>query len=197
MKLEEDGKYYFDVEPKKELEGEFFESIIKGLIENRETIHEEKISGKIFYFEFQAKASYIYTDSNNKIEVSNSPLKIEFKTENKTEQRFIFSLSQFNKTLKYFGINFPWSKNIMLNEDNLKKLIYHNILINNKVVTIEDANIFQEIKLDQKKNENGSIFENINKITKLEDLSKYIDKYLKYNIEIFKYEEKDFIDEKK
>ena len=197
MKLEEDGKYYFDVEPKKELEGEFFESIIKGLIENRETIHEEKISGKIFYFEFQAKASYIYTDSNNKIEVSNSPLKIEFKTENKTEQRFIISLSQFNKTLKYFGINFPWSKNIMLNEDNLKKLIYHNILINNKVVTIEDANIFQEIKLDQKKNENGSIFENINKITKLEDLSKYIDKYLKYNIEIFKYEEKDFIDEKK
>ena len=196
MKLEEDGKYYFDVEPKKELEGEFLISIIKELIKNRNTIHIENISGKIYFIELQAKAAYIYTDSNNKIEISYNPQKIEFKTENKAEQRFIFSLSQFNQTLKYFGIKFPWSKNLMLNEGNLKKLIYYNLFINKKV-TIEDVNIFHKIKLDKKENEVGSFLENIKSITKLKDLSNYIDCYLKNNVDFFKYEEKNFIDENK
>ena len=105
MILGEDGKYYFDIEPKKELEGNFFKSIILELFKNKESnIHIENISGKKFYFELQPSNTYIYTDSSNKTELSNCATEIEFKTKNKTEKRYIFSLSQFKQTLKYFGI---------------------------------------------------------------------------------------------
>ena len=77
MILGEDGKYYFDIEPKKELEGNFFKSIILELFKNKESnIHIENISGKKFYFELQPSNTYIYTDSSNKTEYDIMILKI-------------------------------------------------------------------------------------------------------------------------
>ena len=195
MKLNEDGKYYFDIEPKKELEGEFVNKIISDLIENNDTnIHIENISGKDFYFELEAQGTYIYTDPNNKTEISNTPPEIEFKTTNKTEKRYIFSIAQFKKTIKYFGINFPWSNDLILNEDNLVQLIYHNIVIN-KQVTIEDVNIFEKYIFDTNENENINFHEIKKNIKTLKDLSIYINYYIKNNLDLFKYEEKEFINE--
>ena len=197
MKLGEDGKYYFDTEPKKELEGDFVKSIIGNLIKNAETnIHKERISDKDYYFELQANRTYIYADPNNKTELSNSPPEIEFKIKDITEKRYIFSLSQFNQTLKYFNITFPWSKDLILNESNINKLIYFNILINREI-TIEDASIFEMDLFNEKekKKENKTIPEINQNIKKLKDLSIYINYYIKNNLDIFKYEEKDFINE--
>jgi len=194
MILEKDGKYYFDVEPKKELEYQFFIEVRDKIIQKTDSnLQIESICRKQFYFELNLGTTFIYDNSQKKTEISNSPTKIKFKTKNKTETRYIFSLDQYKKTLLYFGISFPWSKDLILNENNLKKLIYNQIIIN-KLVTVEDANVF-DIKLSDEK-ENKTINELKKNIKKLEDLSKYISFYIKNNIDLFKYEEKNFIKEK-
>ena len=128
MKLEEDGKYYYEVEPKKELEKEDYAPILDKINRSREPIiHTEIISGKKYYYEFIERYVYVYTDDINKkdkIKISYSPGKIEFKTKNKTEIRYIFYFEQYYKTLDYFGIKFPWSKNILLNKQNLEDYIF-------------------------------------------------------------------------
>ena len=194
MKLEEDGKYYYEVEPKRELKKEDYKSIRDMMFRVRGSIiHTEIISDKKFYFEFIERYVYVYTDDKDKkdkIKISYSPGQIEFKTKNKTEIRYIFSLEQYYKTLDYFGIKFPWSNNIDLNNENIKELIYHNSFIK-QPVTIEDITTFDLNLYNEKKN--NSKFYYFEDIKTFKDLSKFVKYYLKEDIEINKYEEKDFI----
>ena len=190
MKLEEDGKYYYEVEPKKELEKEDYAPILDKINRSREPIiHTEIISGKKFYYEFIDGCVYVYTDDmdeKDKIKISYSPGQIEFKTKNKTEIRYIFSLEQYYKTLDYFGIKFPWSKRIVLSQGNIKNIIYFNRTFD-LFVTIEDITVF-DINLSNEKK-----FNSIFNIKTFGDLSNFVKYYLNDDIEINKYEEKDFI----
>ena len=196
MELGEDGKYYLDLAHKKELDGDLVKKIIINLTENKKTnIHIEQIEGKNYYFEQQAARTYIYTEPNNKTEISNSPIEIEFKTKNKTEKRYIFSLSQYKQTLQYFGFSFPWSNDLVLSESNLEILIYHNSILINQEIIIEEAGIFEKDIFNENENENKTSQDISNNIKKLEDLSIYIEYYIKNNLDIIKYEEKDFINE--
>ena len=194
MKLEEDGKYYYEVEPKKELEKEDYAPILDKINRSREPIiHTEIISGKKFYYEFIDGYVYVYTDDmdkKDKIKISYSPGQIEFKTKNKTEIRYIFSLEQYYKTLDYFGIKFPWSKRIALSQGNIKNIIYGRSLIE-QPITIEDVTVFDLNLSNEKKYD--SVYDCIDNIKTYRDLSKFIKYYLKENIKIHKYEEKDFI----
>ncbi len=193
MELGEDGKYYFDVETKKELKLKLFNDIIEILIKGTESIYTKTICGKKFYFEMKGSFSYIYTQPENKTEISTFPIEIKFKSKIGAELRIIFSLEQFNKTLDYFDIKFAWSKDLVLHKNNLINLIYYNVIVND-LIKVEDIDVFN-IKLSDE-NENGTITELKKNITKLEDLSKYISYYMKKSIDLYKYEEMDFIKEK-
>lgn len=193
MELGEDGKYYFDVETKKELKLKLFNDIIEILIKGTESIYTKTICGKKFYFEMKGSFSYIYTQPENKTEISTFPIEIKFKSKIGAELRIIFSLEQFNKTLDYFDIKFVWSKDLVLHKNNLINLIYYNVIVND-LIKVEDIDVFN-IKLSDE-NENGTITELKKNITKLEDLSKYISYYMKKSIDLYKYEEMDFIKEK-
>ena len=194
MKLEEDGKYYYEVEPKKELEREDYKPIFDMMFRRPEPIiHTEIISGKKYYFEFIERYIYVYTDDmdkKDKIKISHFPGQIKFKTKNKTEIRYIFTFEQYYKTLDYFGIKFPWSKNILLSEDNTKNLIYFNGLMD-QPVTIEDMTVFDLYTSTDE--QIHSLIKYFQKIKTYRDLSLFVKYYLKENIKINDYEEKDFI----
>ena len=201
MDLGEDGNYYFDTEPKLKFQYSFFKPIRNKLMNSEDTIHIEIISGKKFYFELSRNIAFIYNNLNlnlnNKTEISAFPPKIRCKimeNENKEKiyERYIFSKSQYEKTLKYFGITFPWSRNYELNDENINILIYHSVLVN-EIIIIEDINIFKINFFNEPENKTLSEFNN--NIKKLKDLSKFIHFYIKNEINIYEYEERKFIKE--
>ena len=192
MKLGEDGKYYFDVDGGKELEIGYYKNIRTQVIFSpKSKKYDMNISGRIFFFESSLKFFYVYTVSSKKTELSHSPVHMIFKGKNKTEERYIFSLEQFKKALEYFEIKFPWSKDYILNNSNLKRIIYFNASLDIETVTIEDTKIFDENLSEEK--ENKILSEIIKNIQKLEDLSKFVEYYLKSDLNIFYFEEKNFI----
>ena len=199
MELEEDGNYYFDTEPKIKFQYSFFEPIRNKLMNSEDTIHIEIISGKKFYFELSRNIVFIYNhiNLNNKAKISAFPPKIQFKimeNENKEKiyERYIFSKSQYEKTLNYFDIKFPWSRNYELNEENINILIYHSVIVN-ETVTIEDINIFNINYFNEPENKTLSEFNK--NIKKLKDLSRFVHFYIKNEINIYNYEERKFIKE--
>ena len=200
MKLDEDGTYYFDIYPKKELQYDLYKKIIDELMDENDCIHIENISGTKFCFEFSDNLTFIYkvSEPNNRTGLSNFPPQVTFKiikdNNEITYKNYIYSLEQYDKILKNYGINFPWSRNFVLDEDNLELLIYHSAILNKSVI-IEDVNIFNTINISEEK-ENESIFKFKQNIKSLKDLSLYINLYLKNDINLSKYEENEFIKEK-
>ena len=78
-----------------------------------------------------------------------------------------------------------------MNNSNLKRIIYFNASLDIETVTIEDTKIFDENLSEEK--ENKILSEIIKNIQKLEDLSKFVEYYLKSDLNIFYFEEKNFI----
>ena len=199
MELSEDGNYYFDTELKIKFKYSFFEKIRNKLINGEDTKHIEIISGKKFYFELSSYTVLIYSQSNlnDKTIISAFPPKIVFKImenedKEKIHERYIFSKSQYDKTLNYFDIKFPWSRNYELNEENINILIYHSVIVN-ETVTIEDINIFNINYFNEPENKTLSEFNK--NIKKLKDLSRFVHFYIKNEINIYNYEERKFIKE--
>ena len=134
-------------------------------------------------------------DKKDKIKISYSPGKIEFKTKNKTEIRYIFSLEQYYKTLDYFGIKFPWSKDMVLSKKNINTIIYDSNYLERPVI-IEDITIFDINLSEEKKNYSKYEYEiDYRNLNKFRDLSEFVLYYLMEDLEIKKYEEKDFINQ--
>ena len=186
MELSEDGNYYFDTEPKIKFKYSFFEPIRNKLKNGEDTIHIEIISGRKFYFELSSYTVLIYSQSNlnDKTIISAFPPKIVFKImenedKEKIYERYIFSKSQYEKTLNYFDIKFPWSRNYELNEENINILIYHSVIVN-EIITIEDINIFNINYFNEPENKTLSEFNK--NIKKLKDLSEFVHFYIKNEI---------------
>ena len=117
---------------------------------------------------------------------------MENEDKEKIHERYIFSKSQYDKTLNYFDIKFPWSRNYELNDENINILIYHSVVVN-EIIIIEDINIFKINFFNEP--ENKTLSELNNNIKKLKDLSKFIHFYIKNEINIYEYEERKFIKE--
>ena len=190
MILARNGKYYFDENQTNELTLELF-SQIKGIIFKISDIfkplkvYQKEICGKIFNFKM-IRFMKIYVDEESQVEISIMPIEINFINNNVQETRAIFSLPQYEKSLEYFKIKFPWSKERSLSKESLYNLIYFNIYpIKINVINID---VFNMDLLE----ENSSI----NNINKFIDFSKYISFYLKSNININEFEEKKFLDKK-
>ena len=183
MFLADNGKYYFDKQMKTELSPTIFDEIGPIVLDDLNIQHQKFIDNKKFIF--ASKVNLIVINEDQKMtELSFNPIDIVFKVNKKEQKIRIFSLEQYEKALKYFGIIFPWSHKMLLSKSNLQKLIYNSIPLN-KSIEIEDINIFEKDFSDEPK-----------KFCKLKDLSSYISYYLKSEINISEYPEKNYINEK-
>ena len=184
MILDNNGKYYFDKNQKIELSFELISQIKKEFFNEPLEIITKEICGKIFNFQIIEKnVCKIYVDKKKEVEISIFPSEITFINENVQETRRIFSLLQYEKTLEYFKIKFPWSNELPLSKQNLNKFIFFNF--SKMKITIINIDIFS-MKLSE---ENSSI-------DKFIDMSKFISFYLKSEFNLNDFEEKKFLDEK-
>jgi len=180
-----DGKYYFDNQNKFEFTYISFNEIKKQFsiasIFNKEKIL-KNINGEDFIF-FMEKGLFCVAKKNNelhKTQLSFNPVKVIFYLKEKENPIDIFSFEQFERVIENLKISFPWSNDLFLTDENIKKCIYD---LETKRIKIYDIEIFD---LD--------INEPINyKDRKFKDLSKYISYYIKNNIKFDDYEEKKFI----
>ena len=186
MFLAENGIYYFDEEMKNELSIDIFNEIKNKLNEKYENSCVQYINKKQFTFKAYFGYFYILDDKQNSTELSYFPIDIIFNIKGKKQSRTIFSLSQYKKTLEFFGFVYPWAKSLLLSKNNLETLIYSPFYRNNSI-EIEDLDIFN-IDISEKPNKN--------EIHKLKDLSDYITYYLKNEINLEKYPEKKYLNKK-
>jgi len=135
------------------------------------------IEGKKYNFLYEDNTLF-YIGRKSKYQIKTQSIKIIFMVENQGHLRHIFTYEQFGKNLEFFKIQFPWS------EDVRKNKIVEGIKKNDKryFITIEN--------IDFKSLEKPIILY----MNKFGDLSKYISYYLKGDINIETYEEKDFLD---
>ena len=184
MFLADDGRYYFDEEMKYEFTIEIFYKIENILCENYEGSYSDTINEKEYIFQKIGGLLYVINKSNNnKTELTFFPVNIIFNLEGAKETRAVFSLSQYEKLLKIFNYVYPWTKNMLLSKSNVYDLIYYSIPLN-KIIEIENLSMFNE-----------DLSKESNSIEKFSDLSLYIGKYLKSEIDLSQYPEKKFLNE--
>ena len=184
MILGDDGKYYLDEEKTVEMTPEIIKSIYKNFEEisffNITKTKDIIFNKKNFTFKYK-NGIIVYIDKNmkeNQIQVGS--IKVIFRANKEDNIRYIFSVEQFEKNLEIFKITFPWSFDTIVSNKKIEQLIERNDI--NSSVIVQNI-VFDELK-DTKKN----IPE------KFIDLSKYINYYLKDDIDIQNYEENDFLD---
>ena len=193
MILSEEGILYLDKEKTIEYTFELFDSIYATLKENKvnkgfveEITFTKEINKKTFTFHYDLFALFLINEE--KVKINTRGIKIEFivgKDDNKKSfVRHIFSFEQYKKNLEYFNISFPWSNQMIISDEKIKELIEVDISSEVMFLTIHDINFDKLIK------------PKINNFSKYKDLSIYISYYLKSEINIKKYEEKYFLDEK-
>jgi hypothetical protein len=183
MILSNNGKYYLDKEEKHEFTSENFNQVMSEYTENSSLSFIKIYEGKEFTFDFTGDNVRITNKDKQETELSFNPVDITFKGEKKIETRKIYSLDQYEKTLNFFGIKYPWSQNMYLTESNKISLI-HNPMRTVDHIEIEDLDIFNiDIKNESKE------------IKKLKDLSIYIKYYAKSEINLGNYPESKFLKE--
>ena len=135
--------------------------------------------GKNYNFLYEDNTLF-YIERKNKYQIKSQSVKILFLVEKQAHLRYIFTYEQFEKNLEFFKISFPWSEDTIVT----KNKIIESIKKNDKgfFITIENIN-FKSLEKP-----------NVLYLNKFGDLSKYINYYLKGEINIEKYEEKDFLD---
>ena len=186
MYLDDDGLYYFDKDKNYELSKIIEEEVKKNFTNKYEGTYKCYLSGIQFEFKINFGNLFVewtYNDKKNSKILTFFPLNAIFYVGKNKFERKIFSREQFDKNIKNYGFIFPWSKTTLLSKTNLDNLIYHSIPLK-KNIEIEDLDIF-----------NTKISNESKPINKFNDLSEYISYYIKSEINLNKYEEKDFIKE--
>ena len=111
-----------------------------------------------------------------------NPIKIKFQLKIKKVEKTIYSQTQFNKILEYYEIDFPIYDNRLLLKN---KFAYYYYSIH-EIINFDFEEVFKEkADIEAKiKNKQSLSFR---------DLSKYINLYVKSNIDLNNYVEKDYI----
>ena len=184
MYLAENGRYYFNKDKKNEFNRDIFEEVISPLFKSRNNSYIMYKNNKQFIFTADFGDLKVINENKDHTELSFNPIDITFKTEKNNQRITIFSLEQYQKAIKYFNFDFPWSKNNNLSKKNLVHLIYGPFSLN-KSIEIENLDCFEINSSNEQM-----------KYNKLKDLSKYINLYIKNKINLNDYPEKDFLNEK-
>ena len=176
MYLNEAGTYYFDQEFQYKLTEELFKEML-----NKRYI---QCNNKIFFIIKENSTILVTTeDSESKPTALNKePKKIKFLLKDKTEEKTIYSQKQLNKIFEYYKIDFPIYDNQLLSEEGFGEC-YYSI---SKIANFDFEEVFEE-----KTNIEIKIF-NKERLS-FRDLSKYINLYVKSNIDINNYVEKNYI----
>lgn len=186
MYLGDDGLYYFDLDKKYELSKVMKEKVKPYFSDKYEGIYQYSICNINFEFRLNfGNLIVLWTvnETTYKIELTYFPLTIIFKVGNEQFERLIFSHEQYEKNIQIYGFVFPWSKTTLLSKTNLNNLIYNPISLE-RIIEIEDLDIFKTEPSNKSK-----------PLDTFNDLSEYINLYLKSEINLNKYEEKDFLKE--
>ena len=176
MELSKDGDYFFDVKLQDKFEEETYKTIISNL-ETNET-YSFRRNGEEYLCEKTLKNIKISTNNKQPTELDTNKF-IDFKDKC---TKFVFSMKQLETCLNYYGFYFPLYDNKLLSKEQLKKLFYFDFTKKIQVTQIPLEEIYS------------------NKIPKeiktFQDISKYINLYIK-NKNIFEdFEEKEFFNEK-
>ena len=179
----DDGKYYFGEEKSVEITSnliyQIYSEISQNFFSENSISFSMDIEGKKYNFLYEDNTLF-YIGRKNKYQIKTQSIKIIFMFENQGHLRHIFTYEQFEKNLKFFKIQFPWSEDTVVT----KNKIIESIKKNDKRYFIIIENI--DFKSLEKPN--------VLYLNKFGDLSKYISYYLNDEINIEKYEEKDFLD---
>ena len=188
MYLGEDGIYYLGEEKKVKITADLIGKVYKELAPSVFS-HKEpfctimKIEGKDYKFLFPKENNLLlsYEDESGKIHLINhQSTKIIFRVEGKDFERDIFTYEQYEKNLKIFNFSFPWSKNNIVTKNTIENAISEND--RSSLIIIENIDFDRLIK--------STDFE----FNSFRALSKYINYYLKDDVNLEKYEEYNFID---
>ena len=188
MYIDEDGIYCIGKEKKLKITRELIDKLYKELsrplyISNEYLIYTVNVEEKVYKFTF-LKENYnllTYIDENGKwYTVENRAASFIFRVKGQDNERDIFSYKQYEKNLEIFNYSFPWSEDNILTKSFIENKIFEND--GRYPIIVVDIN-FNELK----KSEN-------NIVNSFKDLSKYINFYLKDEVELEKYEENNFID---
>ena len=188
MYIDEDGIYCIGKEKKLKITRELIDKLYKELsrplyISNESLIYTVNVEEKVYKFTF-LKENYnllTYIDENGKwYTVENRAASFIFRVKGQDNERDIFWYKQYEKNLEIFNYSFPWSEDNILTKSFIEKKIFEND--GRYPIIVVDIN-FNELK----KSEN-------NIVNSFKDLSKYINFYLKDEVELEKYEENNFID---
>ena len=188
MYIDEDGIYCIGKEKKLKITRELIDKLYKELsrplyISNESLIYTVNVEEKVYKFTF-LKENYnllTYIDENGKwYTVENRAASFIFRVKGQDNERDIFSYKQYEKNLEIFNYSFPWSEDNILTKSFIENKIFEND--GRYPIIVVDIN-FNELK----KSEN-------NIVNSFKDLSKYINFYLKDEVELEKYEENNFID---
>ena len=188
MHLGEDGIYYIGKEKKAKITRDLIDQIYKVLapyvFSHREPFSTiMHINGKEYKFLFPKENNLLlsYADESGKIHLINhQSTKIIFRVEGKDIERDIFTYEQYEQNLKIFNFSFPWSKNNIITKNAIENAISEND--KTSLIIIENIDFEQLIKT------------NYYSLNSFKDLSRYINYYLKDDINLEKYEEYNFID---
>ena len=184
MILGDDGKYYLgegkQVEITSNLIYQIYSEISQSFFSENSINFSMDIEGKNYNFLYENNTLF-YVGNKSKYQIKIQSVKIIFRVKNQDHIRYIFTYEQFEKNLTFFKISFPWSEDTIVT----KNKIIESIKKNDKRFSI----IIENIDFKSLKNPN------VTKLNKFNDLSKYISYYLKGEINIEKYEEKEFLDQ--
>jgi len=181
MILGDDGKFYLgegkNVEITSNLIWQIYNEISQNFFYENSITFAINIEGKIYTFFYENNALF-YVEKNNKYQIITQFVQIIFRVENQDHLRYIFTYEQFEKNLDFFKISFPWSEDTVVTKNKIIESIEKN---DNRCLIIIENIDFKSLERPK------TLY-----LSKYEDLSKYISYYLKSEINIEKYEEKDF-----
>ena len=188
MILSDDGKYYLDLEKKKEYDRKTHEDVIKYLFDEKGymQIHEEYLlNEKDITFKFTVYYDDINVESNlniNRNSLRRYPIQLIITySEDKKEEIDIYSKEQFEKILKNKNISYPVINSFILTEQ-LKNCIFdctYNIKV--EIMNMQLNELYNE------KKETKEVFGKF---------SKYINLYMKSGINFNNYPEQKYYKEK-
>jgi len=183
MILGDDGKYYLgegkNVEITSNLIYQIYNEISQNFFFEDPFTFDMNFEGKIFNFFYESNTLF-YVENNNKYHIKTQSVKIIFRVENQDHIRYIFTYEQFVKSLIFFKISFPWSEDTVVTKNKIIESINRN---DQRCLIIIENIDFKSLE------KHNALY-----LDKFGDLSKYINYYSKGEINIEKYEEKDFLD---
>ena len=184
MILSENGQYYFDDKMVEEYKIDLHYKILENFYGYKQKNNIFSYSYKVnnIQFLFSKKSGFIEvsSDKNNIINILiNFPIKLYIELfENKKIEMDVFSKEQFNNILKFYRVEFPTVNSLILTKQ-LENFIFDG----NNEISLEINNIPLKEIFNEKKEYKGCFG----------DLSKYIELYMKNELDMKDFPEKKYL----